>query len=116
MPKEDVHLDHFLVLAEGSRAELAPSAPLEEGAKVDVKLVEVGLHDPSAGVGKAEGLDVCVADAAKLVGKTVKAEVQRVLDGTAYATLVRKAAEVEDPITAESEAEKPTRRQAAKKS
>jgi len=115
VPKEDVHLDHFLVLAEGKREELAPQAAVEEGAKLDVKLVEVGLHDPNAGVGKADGLDVCVAEAAKLVGKTVKAEVQRVLDGTAYATLVRRAAEVDEPITAESEAEKPTRRAATKK-
>jgi ribonuclease G len=115
VPKEDVHLDHFLVLAEGKREELAPSAALAEGAKVDVKLVEVGLHDPNAGVGKADGLDVCVADAAKLVGKTVKVDVQRVLDGTAYASLVRKTAEADEPITAESEAEKPTRRAATKK-
>jgi ribonuclease G len=115
VPKEDVHLDHFLVLAEGKREELAPSAALEEGAKVDVKLVEVGLHDPNAGVGKADGLDVCVADASKLVGKTVKVDVQRVLDGTAYASLVRKTAEADEPITAESEAEKPTRRAAPKK-
>jgi ribonuclease G len=115
VPKEDVHLDHFLVLAEGKREELAPSAALEEGAKVDVKLVEVGLHDPNAGVGKADGLDVCVADASKLVGKTVKVDVQRVLDGTAYASLVRKTAEADEPITAESEAEKPTRRAAVKK-
>ena len=115
VPKADVHLDHFLVLAEGKREELAPSAALAEGAKVDVKLVEVGLHDPGAGVGKADGLDVCVADAAKLVGKSVKVDVQRVLDGTAYATLVRKTADADEPITAESEAEKPTRRAAAKK-
>jgi ribonuclease G len=115
VPKADVHLDHFLVLAEGKREELAPTAPLAEGAKVDVKLVEVGLHDPGAGVGKADGLDFCVADAAKLVGKTVKVDVQRVLDGTAYATLVRKTEEEDEPITAESEAEKPTRRAAAKK-
>jgi ribonuclease G len=108
--KEDVHLDHFLVLAEGKREELAPKLPVEEGAKVDVKLVEVGLHDPDAGVGKVDGLDVCVADAAKLVGKTVKAQIERVLDGTAYATLVRRTAPAEVPITAESEAEKPTRR------
>jgi ribonuclease G len=109
VPKEDVHLDHFLVLAEGKRDDLAPDAPIAEGTKVDVKLVEVGLHDPDAGVGKLDGIDVCVADAAKLVGKTVKAQVERVLDGTAYATLVRRAAKAETPITAESEAEKPTR-------
>ncbi len=114
VPKEGVHLDHFLVLDEGKRDTLAPEAPVEEGANVDVKLVEVGLHDPDAGVAKLDGIDVSVAGAAKLVGKKVKVRVERVLDGTAYATLVR-GAEVEGPITAESEAEKPTRRPAAKR-
>ena len=73
-PKEDTHLDHFLVLAEGKREELAPVGPAAEGAKLEVKLVEVGLHDPSAGVAKVDGVDVCVADAARLVGKKVKIE------------------------------------------
>jgi ribonuclease G len=108
--KDDTHLDHFLVLAEGKREELAPAAPVEEGATIELQLVEVGLHDPHAGVGKVDGIDVCVADAAKLVGKKVKVEVERVLDGTAYATVVGRAAEADTPITAESEAEKPTRR------
>ena len=114
-PKADEHLDHFVVLAEGKREDLAPEAPVAEGARIELKLVEVGLHDPSAGVGKLDGLDVCVADAAKLVGRKVKAQVERVLDGTAYATLVTRTAKEEPPITAESEAEKPTRRPAAKK-
>ena len=114
-PKEEEHLDHFVVLAEGKREELAPDSPVEEGARVEVQLVEVGLHDPEAGVGKLDGLDVCVAGAAKLVGKKVKAQLERVLDGTAYATLVTRAAKVDEPITAESEAEKPTRKPAAKK-
>jgi ribonuclease G len=108
--KDDTHLDHFLVLAEGKREELAAAAPVEEGATIELQLVEVGLHDPHAGVGKLDGIDVCVADAAKLVGKKVKVEVERVLDGTAYATVVGRAAEADTPITAESEAEKPTRR------
>jgi ribonuclease G len=114
-PKADEHLDHFLVLAEGKREELAPPAPVAEGGRVELKLVEVGLHDPDAGVGKLDGLDVCVADAAKLVGKKVKAQIERVLDDTAYATLVTRTAKAELPITAESEAEKPTRKPAAKK-
>jgi ribonuclease G len=109
VPKEDEHLDHFVVLAEGKREELMPAAPVAEGARVDVSLVEVGLHDPEAGVGKVDGFDVYVAGAAKLVGKKVKAQIERVLDGTAYATLVTRAAKEEAPITAESEAEKPTR-------
>ena len=111
-PKEDTHLDHFLVLAEGKREELAPAAPVTEGARIELKLVEVGLHDADAGVGKMDGLDVCVANAAKQVGKKVAVQVERVLDGAAYATLVSGEAAVDAPITAESEAEKPTRRAA----
>ena len=43
---------------------------------VELKLVEVGLHDPTAGVGKLDGgYEVVVAGAAKLVGKKVKATV-----------------------------------------
>ena len=99
-------------LAEGKREELAPQAPVEEGAKLELKLVEVGLHDSSAGVGKVDGLDICVADAAKLVGKKVEVQIERVLDDSAYATLVGRPAEGDGPITAESEAEKPTRRAA----
>jgi len=113
--KHDTHLDHFVVLEEGKREELAPPAPVAEGAKVQLTLGEVGLHDPSAGVGKVEGFDVCVAGAAKQVGKKVNVQIERVLDGMAYATLVTRAADADEPITAESEAEKPTRRAPAKK-
>jgi ribonuclease G len=113
--KQDMHLDHFVVLEEGKREDLAPTAPVAEGAKVQLTLGEVGLHDPNAGVGKVEGFDVCVADAAKLVGKKVTVQVERVLDGMAYATLVTRTAAEEEPITAEGEAEKPTRRAPAKK-
>ncbi len=56
-----------------------------------------------------------VANAAKLVGKKVKARVTRVLPGTAYATVVSTTKDGAVPITAESEAEKPTRKPAAKK-
>jgi ribonuclease G len=113
--KQDTHLDHFVVLAEGKREDLAPEAPVAEEAKVQLTLGEVGLHDPNAGVGKVDGLDICVADAAKLVGKKVTVQVERVLDGMAYATLVKRVAEADGPITAEGEAEKPTRRAPAKK-
>jgi ribonuclease G len=106
---EDVHLDHFLVLAEGKRDDLAVKAPVEDGAEIELKLGEVGLHDSDAGVGKLDGYDVCVANASRLVGKRVKVRVERVLDGTAYATLLDGVEPADAPITAESEAEKPTR-------
>ena len=70
-----VHADHFEVLAEGKTADLQPDAPVAVGDDVDVKLVEVDLHDATAGVGKLDGYDVIVAGAAKLVGKKAKAVV-----------------------------------------
>ena len=81
-----VHLDHFEVVQQGKLDTLRPEAPFEEGASVDLKLVEVGLYDPSAGVGKLDGLDVVVAGSAKLVGKKVSVVVGRILDGVAFAS------------------------------
>ncbi|HEV8250970.1 MAG TPA: ribonuclease E/G, partial [Gaiellaceae bacterium] len=107
-------LDHFAVLAKGRLEDLQPKAPVAEGQELQVKLVEVGLHDPAAGVAKLDGLDVCVADGASLVGKRVKVRVERVLDGTAYAVQVRRGGG-EQPLTAEAAAEKPTRQPAKPK-
>ena len=113
--KPDMHTDHFVVLAEGKLADLAPAAPVAEDAELQLELVEVDRHDGGAAVGKVEGFDVCVAEAASLVGKRVKVRVERVLDGVAYATLVRSAKKVPEPLTAEAEAEKPTRKPPARK-
>jgi ribonuclease G len=109
--KEGVSVDHFKELERGPVAKLQPEGPVEEGQERQVKLVEVGLHDQTAGVGKDGGFSICVAGAAAMVGKRVKVRITRVLDGTAYAELVA-AAGVEaaaPPITAEALAEKPTR-------
>ncbi|HEX7255522.1 MAG TPA: Rne/Rng family ribonuclease [Gaiellaceae bacterium] len=108
-PKEGVPPEHFEVVARGPLAKLQPEAPVEEGQELQVKPVEVGLHDPTVGVAKHDGIDLVVADGAKLVGKRAKVRVNRVLDGTAYAELVDGVAAVEPPITAEALAEKPTR-------
>ena len=112
--KPDMHLDHFVVLAEGKLADLTPPSPVAEGAEVQIELVEVDRHDATAAVGKLDGIDVCVGDAAQLVGKRVKVRVERVLDGTAYASLTRRAKVVE-PLTAEAEAEKPPRKPPVRK-
>src|SRR5581483_8506798 len=83
---------------------------------LEVKLVEVGRHAAAAAVAKLDGWDVNVGDAARLVGKKVNVRVARVLDGTAYATLTDDLPEVPPtPITAEAQAEKPTRASRAKK-
>jgi len=113
--KPETHLDHFVVLSEGKLADLAPSAPVAEEAEVMLQLVEVDRYDGAAAVGKLDGLDVVVADAASLVGKRIKVRIERVLDGRAYAVAVRKAKAMPEPLTAEGEAEKPTRRPPARK-
>ena len=109
-----IHLDHFDVLEQGKLEAIRPQGPVAEDARVEVKLVEVGLYDPTAGVGKADDYDIIVAGAAKLVGKKVTARIGRVLDDVAYAKLAD-----EEPsaarITFEAEAEKPTRAGGAKK-
>jgi ribonuclease G len=113
--REDVPTNHFEELSKGTYESLAPKAPVQEGAEISLKLVEIGLHDVKAAIGKLDGLAVCVGDGAPLVGKRAKVRVERVMDGVAYATLVGKAAPAEAPITAEREAEKPTRKPPARK-
>jgi ribonuclease G len=114
--REDVPLDYFEVLGQGTVEALqAEKPPVDEGAEISLKLVEVGLHDVQAGVGTLDGMTVCVGNAAKLIGKKVRVRAERVLDGTAYATLVGTDGEADEAITAESEAEKPTRQPPAKK-
>ncbi len=107
--KEGEHLDHFHVLEQGTLAKVAPELPFEVGQELDVKLGEVGLHDPQAAVGKVGETEVAVGGAAKLVGKKVKARIVAVTEGLAWAELLAPIEHVDEPLTAESEAEKPTR-------
>ena len=111
-----IHTDHFSVLAEGKLVDLQPAVDIAEGSTVEIKLGELGRYDATAGAGKLDGLDVLVADAARLVGKKATVTIGRVLDGQAFATLVPVGGEGAGPITFESEAEKPTRAPAKRRS
>jgi len=106
---DDVHLDHMRVLEQGTVEKVASSAFVEEGQELELKLGEVGLYDARAGAGKVKGFEVVVAEAAKLVGKKVRVRVVAVMDDVAYAVLVDGAERGPAPITAEAEAERPTR-------
>ena len=106
--RDDVPHDHLEVIAHGATAEPEPG-PLAEGADVSLKLVEIGRYDAHAGVGKLDGLAVVVAGGSNLIGKKVTARLERVMNGVAWATLLSPAPRIDDPITAESEAERPTR-------
>jgi ribonuclease G len=113
--KPETHLDHFVVLSEGKLGDLAPPAPVGEDAEIMLQLVEVDRYDGAAAVGKLDGLDVVVADSASLVGKRLRVRIERVLDGRVYAVLTRKTKETAEPLTAEGEAEKPTRKPPARR-
>jgi ribonuclease G len=115
VPKEGVHADHAAVLAEGKVDALQPQSAIAEGTEAELKLVEVDKHDATSAAGKLDGVDLVVTGAAKLVGKKAKVRVERVLDGVAYASLLSGAQSDEQPITFESEAEKPTRAPSRKK-
>jgi len=107
--REGEHLDHFRVLDQGALEKVAPALPVEVGQEVDLKLGEVGLHDPGAGVGKVEDVEIVVGAAAKLVGKKVRARITVVTEGLAWAELLSPIEKAEPPLTAEAEAERPTR-------
>jgi predicted RNA-binding protein with TRAM domain len=115
--KDGVSHEHFNVLDEGTVEKLEISgAPVSVGKSLELKLVEVGRHDAGAGIGKLDGWSISVGGAAKLVGKKVNVRIERVFDGIAYAALVdSQAAATLPPITAEAQAEKPTRASRAKK-
>ncbi len=104
-----IHADHFEVLAEGKLVDLQPETPFAAGATLELKLGEVGRYDATAAAGRADGVEVLVAGAAKLVGKKATVTIGHVLEGQAFATLVTSAERGAGPITFESEAEKPTR-------
>ena len=114
-PREGIPHDFFEVLDQGTLEKLQGDLPVAEGAELQIKLVEVSKHDVNAAMGTRDDYTVCVGDAATMVGKSVKVRVERFLDGTAYATLVTKAKAGDEPITAEGQAEKPTRKPPARK-
>jgi len=114
-PREGVPHDFFEVLDQGTLEKLQGEAPVAEGAEFQIKLVEVAKHDLRAAMASRDSYTVCVGDAADQVGKSVKVRVERFVDGTAYATLVSKAKVGAEPITAEGQAEKPTRKPPARR-
>jgi ribonuclease G len=115
VPREGVPHDFFEVVDQGTLEKLQGEIPVAEGAELQVKLVEVGRHDVNAGMAKLNGYTVCVGGAANQIGKNIKVRVERFVEGTAYATLVSKAKADTEPITAERQAEKPTRKPPARK-
>src|SRR5665213_268075 len=79
--KDGEHLDHFRVLDQGTLEKVAPTLPFDVGAEIEVRLGEM----------------------------KVKVRVTVVTEDTAWAELLTPVEPVDEPLTAEAEAEKPTR-------
>ena len=62
--KPETHLDHFVVLSEGKLVDVAPATSVEEGAELMLELGEIDRYDGTAAVGRSDGLEVVVAEAA----------------------------------------------------
>ena len=121
---EEAAKKRFFLVAEGGRPRRPRRASSAEGKLVDLQPPSADRRGrrgraearrgrtsttPAPRVGKLDGVDVVVGGAAKLVGKKAKVRVERVLDGVAYATSLDGVGRRDEPITFESEAEKPTR-------
>ena len=103
------HADHFEVLAEGKLVDLQPESPVAEGSTVELKLGEFGRYDASTGRregGRDRGARRGRREARREEGEgNDRARAGRA--GVRDARHGRQAGD--DPITFESEAEKPTR-------
>ena len=111
--KEGVPLDHFAVLDKGTVEKLAPRVAGQgrPGARRQARRGRRSTT-PRLRWARSTGTRSASVTRPRLVGKKVKVRVERVLDGTIYASLVvapSKQVKAADPITAEGLAEKPTR-------
>ncbi|GAB4245179.1 MAG: Rne/Rng family ribonuclease [Thermoleophilia bacterium] len=78
--------DGFAVAAEGAREVITRAGlPLSAGQEVDVTIDEVHIYNRRDGIGRVEGLTVCVAGAAGAVGRTIRVAVDEVTRACAYA-------------------------------
>ena len=103
--REDVPLDYFDVLAEGTSAEMEHRGlPVSPGEELELKLEGVYLLDNADAIGRLDGYVVVVAGAGKRVGEKVSVVIDRVTRTVAYASLraAKAAGEPHETLTAEA--------------
>jgi ribonuclease G len=86
---EALPIDHFAVLEEGSREEIASRAlPFREGEEVLVTIEEPHMYNDEDGVAKVDGYAIAVAGAVKHIGEQRLVRIDRVGRTAAQATVV----------------------------
>ena len=100
--RDDVALDYFEVLAEGTAAEMEHRGlPVSPGEELEL---ELELLDEADAIGRRDGYVVVVAGAGSRVGERVQVVVDRVTRTVAYASLQAALAVSEPPETLTAEA------------
>ena len=111
--KAGAPLDHFKVRAEGKLVDIAPKAPVEEGAEIRIELGEVGKHD----VARASASSTACPSPSPTRRSSSARRSRSASSACSTGPRTRRSssaatAKWRRPITAESEAEKPTARRA----
>ena len=103
--RDDVPVDHFEVLAEGTSAEMEHRGlPVSPGEELELELEDVYLLDEADAIGRRDGYVVVVAGAGSRVGKKIQVVIDRVTRTAAYASMQAGLADERPPemLTAEA--------------
>jgi ribonuclease G len=95
---EGLPIDHFAVLMEGDRDEVAQRAlPFREGEEVLVRIEEPHMYNEDDGVAKVDGYMIAVSGGIKHLGQQKLVRIDQVGRSAALATVVGAAGGEEEP-------------------
>ncbi len=114
---EGLPLDHFSVVMEGSREEIAEEAvPFRGGEEVHVDIVEPHMYNPDDAVAKVDGYVITVTDGVAFVGEKKLVRIEDARRTTATAVLTGADADAASTAAAERAEEREKAEQRAKRS
>jgi ribonuclease G len=114
---EGLPLDHFSIVMEGSRDEVAEQAvPFREGEEVHVDLIEPHMYNADDAVAKVDGYIISVTNGVAFVGEKKLVRIEEAGRTTATAALVGEDADVAAAAAAEREKDRERSAQRARRS
>ena len=114
---EGLPLDHFTIVMEGTRDEVAEEAvPFRGGEEVHVDIVEPHMYNPDDAVAKVDGYVITVTDGVAFVGEKKLVRIEEARRTTATATLTGADAEAAAEAAVERSKEREKAEQRAKRS
>jgi ribonuclease G len=114
---EGLPLDHFSIVLEGTRDEVAEEAvPFRGGEEVHVDIVEPHMYNPDDAVAKVDGYVITVTNGVEFVGEKKLVRIDEARRTTATASLTGVDAERASAAAVEREKEREKAEQRAKRS